>query len=65
MNTALNDKITYFKEYQEKIIKMEHELRSEAEKYKAEMKAAFGLADGENANVLSLIEAMQKVTTYQ
>jgi hypothetical protein len=38
-------------------------LNKEVETYKAEMKAQFGIADGERTDILELVQAMKKVAT--
>jgi hypothetical protein len=48
----------------QQVTELERPLIVKGQEYRAEMKAAFGLADGENANVLELIEAIAKVRTW-
>lgn len=61
--TKIEEKIEYFKNWQEKIIKLVTEAEAEKSKYKAEFKATFGICDGEQANALNIIEAIKAVNT--
>lgn len=44
------------KEYQDKIADAVRDLENEKAKYRAETKAAFGVADGESINILDVVE---------
>lgn len=59
--SQLAEKISYFQTKQAEILELNRQLEVKKQEYKAEMKAAFGIADGEPANVLEIVEAIQKV----
>ena len=59
--SKLVEKIAQFKGKQEKITKMNQDLQNEIANYKAEFKDTFGIADGDQANLLELIETIGKV----
>ena len=56
---ALEKEIETFVENKKRELNpLESKLNEATAKYKAEMKSQFGIADGENANVLQLVEAI-------
>lgn len=59
------ERIEYFNKKREELSKMANELDIARAQYKAEMKAEFGITDGEPADVLSLIMAIHAVNTKQ
>jgi hypothetical protein len=52
-------------EFEEKNDANSKEFRSLQEKYKAEVKATFGITDGEKSDILSVVEMVQKVLSLQ
>jgi len=58
---TFDELVQYFKDKRTNIIKLDSELRKEAELYRAQIKAAFGITDNEQANVLDTIIAIRKV----
>lgn len=59
--TELEKKIAYFKTSQEQILEQSRKLQKMTEEYKAELKATFGITDGEQMNVLQLVESFVKI----
>lgn len=59
--SPLDQKIEYFTKWQVKILDLQRETQEQMNKYKAEMKATFGLADGDQTNVLELISTIKKI----
>jgi hypothetical protein len=59
--SELETKIQYFREKQKEMLELDRTLQNKKQEYLAEMKAAFGIADGEPANVLEIVEAIKKV----
>ncbi len=55
------ERVKYYREKQEEIMKLNQDLENKKNEYKAEMKAEFGICDGEPADVLSLIAAIKNV----
>lgn len=58
---TLQSKIEKFRSWQEKLLKLNQELENAKQEYRAQMKAEFGLADGEPANVLELVESFARI----
>lgn len=48
-------------EFEQKDAELQKELREKLKSYKDDMRAAFGIADGDNANVLDFMAAIEKV----
>lgn len=63
--SQLQEKISYFQEKQKTIIEKSTELHHLTQQYKAEFKSVFGIADGEQLNVLEIIQAIQKTFDLQ
>lgn len=59
--SALQEKITHFETLQKEIIEANANLEKKMEQYRAELKATFGITDGEKMNVLDMIKAISKV----
>ena len=60
-----DEKIKYFEEKQKEIVALIQELEKKKSEYKAEFKAAFGITDGEPANVLEIIKTIKTVMSMQ
>lgn len=58
---TLEARIAHFQRRQEEMLELDRKLQNMKQEYLADMKATFGLCDGEPANVLEIVKAMQKV----
>lgn len=63
LESEFKEKVTALEiEYTTKNNEVTRELDNKKEKYRAELKATFGMTDGEKTNVLDVIQAVQKAT---
>lgn len=58
---TFQDYMTKFKALQGEIMELSQALENKKAQYRAEMKAAFGLADGDQTSVLDIIDTIRKV----
>lgn len=63
---ALDEKVqAYIDEHKGPVEALLENAEKIKEEYRAEMKAAFGIADGEKTNVLDVVEAIRRVQALQ
>jgi hypothetical protein len=61
MGTTFDQLLEHFEKKQVEIMDLARELENKKQLYKAETKQAFGLADGETIDIISVIKAIRKV----
>lgn len=58
---SFQDQVAEFEKEQKEIMDLERQLHNRVEEYKAQMRATFGIADGDKTNVLDLVKAIKKI----
>ena len=61
MNTTLEQIINNFLKTQGEIMALSAELEKKKEEYRAQVKAAFGVTDGEPLNIVQLVQMIASV----
>jgi hypothetical protein len=58
---SIEDRIKYFEEKREALRKMAFEFDQAKAHFNAEMKAEFGITEGEPADILALVKTIKKI----
>lgn len=61
----LQEKIEHYKNLQIEIMELQQKVEKLMAEYKAQMKADFGICDGDTTNVLQLVEVVAKITSLK
>lgn len=61
MGETLEMTVSRLRGMQAEMLEMNQELQNKAAVYRAELKKHFGITDGEQMNVLDMIEAMRRI----